>query len=308
LHGNDEAEDICWLAPSRVMNPRLPQSVVDKALLEDGPKARAEFLSVWREDVCDFIPRDVIEAATDRGVLERPPQEYVSYVAFADPAGGTGKDSFSLAIAHREVDPTGRGHDRAVLDVVRERRPRFVPKDTVAEFADLLRRYRVTEIRSDRYASAWAGDEWSRNNIRCVPSELTKAEIYLSALPLLLSNQARLLDVERMRRQFTSLERRVHAGGRESVDDSGAASANDDLSNAASGALVLTMTGPPAINWSVAVPAIMAKISRNRIGPQPASALYGRRARLAALAGNFDDLPAPTMSALGTRRWDLDPT
>ena len=29
LHGNDGNDDVCWFAPSRVMNPKLPQSVID---------------------------------------------------------------------------------------------------------------------------------------------------------------------------------------------------------------------------------------------------------------------------------------
>jgi hypothetical protein len=238
LHGNNDAEAICWLAPSRVMNPALPARVVEKAREKDPQRADAEFNSVWREDVSDFIPADVIEAATDYGVLERAPVEGVEYFGFADPAGGTGKDSFSVAVAHLGSD------GKAVLDCVRERRPRFVPAAVVKEYADLLRTYGISNIRSDRYASAWAGDEWSRNRINCMPSELTKSEIYLAALPLLMSGQARLLDIERMRKQFAALERRIHAGGRESVDDSGAASANDDLSNSAAGALLLALPTP----------------------------------------------------------------
>jgi hypothetical protein len=235
LHGNDDAEDICWLASSRTMNPALPARVVEKAREKDPQRADAEFNSVWREDVSDFIPADVIEAATDYGVQERAPVDGFEYVAFADPAGGTGKDSFTIAVAHRG------GDGKAVLDCIRERRPRFVPAAVVKEYADLLRTYRVSNVCSDRYASAWAGDEWSRNRINCRPSELTKSEIYLAALPLLMSGQARLLDIERLRKQFAALERRVHTSGRESVDDSGAASANDDLSNSAAGALLLAL-------------------------------------------------------------------
>jgi hypothetical protein len=38
LHGHDEAEDqIVWFAPSTMMNPRLPQHVVDKAMAEVRP-------------------------------------------------------------------------------------------------------------------------------------------------------------------------------------------------------------------------------------------------------------------------------
>ena len=45
---------LCWFAASRAMNPKLPQSVVDAALANDAPKARAEFENVWREDIDDF--------------------------------------------------------------------------------------------------------------------------------------------------------------------------------------------------------------------------------------------------------------
>jgi hypothetical protein len=58
------------------------------------------------------------------------------------------------------------------------------------------------------------------------------------ALPGLLAGTAVLLDNERMRRQFGDLERRVHAGNRESVDHR--SGRNDDIANAAAGALVLT--------------------------------------------------------------------
>jgi hypothetical protein len=42
-------------------------------------------------------------AVVDHGVLVRPPQSRVRYVAFCDPSGGQG-DSFTCAIAHREGD------------------------------------------------------------------------------------------------------------------------------------------------------------------------------------------------------------
>ena len=34
LHGNEDAEDICWFAPSPVMNPKLPPVVIERALAE----------------------------------------------------------------------------------------------------------------------------------------------------------------------------------------------------------------------------------------------------------------------------------
>jgi hypothetical protein len=231
-HGNDDAEEVVWLAPSRVMNPMLPERVVAKAKLKDPQRANAEFESIWREDISDFVPRDVVDAATDRGVLERAPLPGVEYFGFVDAAGGSGRDSFSLCIGHR-----GPGN-MVIIDCLRERQPRFVPKDVVKEFSDLLKRYRISKIKSDRYASAWASDEWARNGIACEPSTLSKSEIYLAALPVLMSAQCRLLDIEKLRDQLTGLERRVYASGRETIDDSGAQSSHDDLANVCCGVLV----------------------------------------------------------------------
>ena len=92
LHSNDAAEDICWFAPSRTMNPKLPEAIVEAALANDAPKGRAEFLNFWREDVDDFVPIDIVAACTDWGVIERPPRRGIRYTAFADAAGGTGQD------------------------------------------------------------------------------------------------------------------------------------------------------------------------------------------------------------------------
>src|SRR5262249_12595368 len=100
LYGNDESEDICWFAPSAGMNPKLPAHVVDRALAEDPIKARAEYLNVWRDDQASFLPLEVVEACTDWDVIERLPELCDTYFAFVDAAGGTGKDSYALCIAH----------------------------------------------------------------------------------------------------------------------------------------------------------------------------------------------------------------
>jgi hypothetical protein len=231
LHGNDEAEDICWLAPSATMNPRLRSAVVDRALADDAPRARAEYLGVWRDDVCDFIPVDVIEAATDFGVRERAPLLNTKYIAFCDSAGGTGSDAFTLAVAHREGD-------NAVLDLLRERKPRFVPAAVVAEYAGLLKAYGITEVQSDKYAGGFHSDEWRRHDIKFIACERTTSENYLAALPLLLAGRARLLDNATLRSQLVGLERQVHANARESVTH-GNTRGHDDLSCAAAGALVI---------------------------------------------------------------------
>ena len=54
------------------------------------------------------------------------------YVAFVDPAGGSGGDAMTLAIAHKEGNT-------AVLDALREVKPPFSPDAVVADFVTCSR-------------------------------------------------------------------------------------------------------------------------------------------------------------------------
>lgn len=241
LHGNDDSDDIVWFAPSAVMNPKLPASIIDDALANDAAKARAEFLNIWREDLADFVPIDIIESATSWGVHERPRQVGMSYVGYADPASGTGSDSFALAIGHAEGDAARS----VVIDLIRERKPRFVAADVIREYSALLRSYGVSEIVSDRFAGGFCSDEWQRNGIRFKACDNTTSENYIHALPLLTSKRAHLIDHVSLRTQLAGLERRV-LGGHEVVDHARASSAHDDVAAAVAGCLVAA-----SINFSI---------------------------------------------------------
>jgi hypothetical protein len=239
LHGNDDEPDaLCWFATSQTMNPTLPQSVIDKALRQDAPKARAEFLNCWREDLSDFIPLDILDACTDFDVTERPPQSGIRYTAFCDSAGGTGKDSFSMAIAHQDTKHV------VTLDLLRERKPRFVAAEVVKEFAADLKRYKINEIHSDGFSGGFHSDAWVSHGIKFVPSERTTSENYLALLPLLTEpKRVRLLNDHTLRSQLAGLERRVTAA-RESVTHAATQSAHDDVACAAAGAVVLAAARP----------------------------------------------------------------
>jgi hypothetical protein len=118
-HGKDSPV-LFWKAPTRIMNPSVPQSFIDAAYEDDAASAEAEYGAEFRTDVESFISRDVVDAATIPGRYELPRVEGCNYVAFVDPSGGSGKDSMTMAIAHMEGD-------RAILDCVREIKPPLSP-------------------------------------------------------------------------------------------------------------------------------------------------------------------------------------
>ena len=106
-------------APSWVMNPLLPQSVVDRAFEADPEAASAEYMAEFRNDISAFISRDAIEGAVSRGITVRAPLDGVNYCGFVDPSGGS-SDSMAMGIGHREGE-------RAVLMLLRSARRPSVP-------------------------------------------------------------------------------------------------------------------------------------------------------------------------------------
>jgi hypothetical protein len=229
-HYGKAGDVLVWQAPTRAMNPSVPQALIDAALEEDEPAARAEWMGEFRRDVEAFVSREVVEAATEPGRRELPRQPGVTHFAFADPSGGS-VDAFSLAIAHQDADGT------VVLDLVREKRAPFSPDAVVEEFAGVLKEYGCTRVVGDRYAGSWPADAFAKHGIAYEVSDKPKSDIYGAALPLLNSGRVALLDDARLHAQLLGLERRTSRAGKDSIDHG--PHGQDDAANAACGAIVL---------------------------------------------------------------------
>jgi hypothetical protein len=226
-YGKDDAPVLVWRAPTRTMNPTFPQQTIDAAVERDPASAASKYLAEFRTDVQAFVSREAVEQCVSPGVFERAPIEGVPYYAFVDPSGGS-SDSMTLAIGHREKDVL-------VLDCIREHRSPFSPEAVVNEFADTLRLYHVTTVRGDRYAGEWPRERFRKVNIEYFPSDKPKSELYLAALPAIMSGKVDLLDNSHLITQLCGLERRTGRGGKDSVDHR--PGARDDVANAVAGLL-----------------------------------------------------------------------
>jgi hypothetical protein len=237
LWANDDADALVWLAPSQTMNPALPKSVVARALADDAPRARAEYLSQWRDDIADFVTEAAIRACLTPNVTERPRKRGIAYFAFADPSGGS-SDSFAAAIGHVDA-----GRDTIVLDAVREVPAQFSPEVACAEIAAFLKSYGLTSTTGDRYSGAWVAEQLGKFGITYKPSDAPKSELYLSALSAINSRRLELVDHPRMISQFTSLERRP-GRNRDFIDHPEGSNWHDDLANVAAGIAHLGIAAP----------------------------------------------------------------
>lgn len=219
-------------ASSRVMNPTLPQKVVDAAMKRDPEAAQAEYFAQFRSDLSNFITLEALQAVTRSSPLRVPFNASRSYCGFIDATGG-GNDEYTLAIGHRE-------EERIVVDVIEGRRG--VPASITAEYAALLRSYGVYRVHGDRYAGSWVADEFQGHGIVLSYSEQPKSGLYLDCLAAINSGQVELPPDEKMIKQFQTLERRTARSGRETIDH--APGAHDDRANAVAGLVAHNKAAP----------------------------------------------------------------
>jgi hypothetical protein len=228
-YGKDDARVLVWKADTATMNPSIDPAIIKEAYDTDPEAARAEYGAQFRDDLADYITQEAIDAVTMRGRSELPPMAGVSYSAFADPSGGV-NDAMTLAIAHLGPD------DMCVLDAVLEVRPPFDPEKAVAQCALLLRRYGISKIVGDRYAGEWPKARFAEHGIEFEQSARPKSDLYGDLLPLITAGRIELLDLPRLSRQLTGLERRTARSGKDSIDHT--PGGHDDVANAVAGVLV----------------------------------------------------------------------
>lgn len=238
-YGKDDARVLVWKADTSTMNPKIDPAIIKEAYEEDPEAARAEYGAEFRDDLADFVTREIVDAVTAVGRMELPPQAGVVYSAFIDPSGGM-SDAMTLAIAH--MSETGI----VVLDAVREIRPPFDPEATVREFAATLRQYGIDRVTGDKYGGEWPRQRFREHGVVYDASARPKSDLYLGLLPLLTTGRVELLSHPRLAAQLVSLERRTARSGKDSVDH--IPGGHDDIANAVAGAIVgLDLDRRPAL-------------------------------------------------------------
>ncbi len=230
-YGKNEARGIYWKASSLDMNPGLDAVEIADAYEEDPEAAAAEYGGEFRSDLVAFISEELIAAVVVEGRAEVPYNAKHTYYGFVDPSGGAiGGDSYTLAIGHPEQDVM-------VIDAIREVVPPYSPEGVTVSLAEVCAHYHVREIEGDKYAAEWPVEQWRKHGVVYRQSAAPKSDLYLTALPVLTSGKAELLEHKRLIAQLRGLERRTARSGKDSVDH--APRGRDDIANAVCGLIAL---------------------------------------------------------------------
>jgi hypothetical protein len=219
-------------ADSRALNPSLRQSVVDRAYATDPVGADSEYGGRFRQPTTAYLERSLVEAAVFKGLTRKGPLPGVRYYAHVDVAGGSGTDSFAMAIGHKQINAR---REIVCFDALFEVRPKFNPDEVVAQCAEQLRVYGITSAYSDNYAAQWPVTAFARYGVAVMSCPLTASELYLHSLPAWTASRVQMLDNDRAVDQLAGLKRKVGQGGRETVEHP--RGAHDDLANVCAGVI-----------------------------------------------------------------------
>lgn len=228
-YGTEDPETLVWRAGTLDMNPTYRKSAIKKALKEDYSAARAEYYGEFREDLETFLSTEALDAVVIPNRYEIGKTEGRPHFAFVDPSGGRG-DAMTLSVCFKEDS------GKIVQSCIHAKYPPFRPQDVVKDFAKTLKEYGIKEVEGDRYSGSWCSTEFEKEGITYKNSELSKSDIYLEFLPLVMQGQVELLDHKRQTGELRQLERRT-GKQKDSVDHP--QGLHDDLANAAAGACVM---------------------------------------------------------------------
>lgn len=244
-HYGKDGDILVWRAPTLTMHdePLLAQAI-QRAYANDPASAAAEYGAEFRPDVDAFVTEAVVDACMKDQPAMRLPLDGITYFAFTDPSGGS-SDSFVTAIGHWD-----HGTKRPTLDHVIETRAPFQPTPVVEHHAKALEGYRVQWVFGDKYAGNWPSDAFMKHKISYRHSDRPKSQIYVDALPLLMSGSACLLTSDKIKQQLVGLDRKTSRAGKDSIDHE--VGGHDDIANAVCGVLLMaaeigSKMSPPAV-------------------------------------------------------------
>ena len=166
---------LVWKAPTKKMNPSIPDRVIEKAYAKDPASASAEYGAEFRTDVETLVSLDVINACTVFGRFEVPPEHVQNPVAFCDVSGGR-SDSHTLGVGFKTES------NQAVLAALIELKGDNT-EGVVAEFVEVLRRYGLSRVYGDAYGQAWVQGAFRRYGVELVHSKMNPQRVVFGTSP-----------------------------------------------------------------------------------------------------------------------------
>ena len=228
-----DPDTLVWHAPTRLMNPTVSASFLEKEKARDPENYRREYEAEFTEAVTSFLPADLIEQCVIEGRTELlPDTDKHTYVAAVDAAFKG--DAFTLCIAHND-------HERntAVIDYLGgwqgTKQAPLKLGELMPQIKGICKRYRVYEVTGDQFGAEPLKDAFERYSLRYAEHTFTnqsKADLYATLRSKIMDRTVELLDHPTSIRELRGLEVENLPGGSIRVRHARHTRAHDDYADA----------------------------------------------------------------------------
>ena len=185
-------------APTRLVNPTIPQDFIDKEYKRDPDNAAREFGAEFAETVSGFFASCIDKLSDCFTLLDDFPYQSDSdntYFIGIDQSGLAGRDRFALAIAHHD-----RNLDRIIVDLTRT----WETKDSdiiLAEVKHVAVQYNIEYVLADQYAAGWFKSAIEKLGLE-VLSPVRLAVLFVNFKTLVISGRLELPDKRGLNQGF----------------------------------------------------------------------------------------------------------
>jgi hypothetical protein len=206
--------------PTPLMNPMISAEDLAREEQNDPQNYRREFLAEWLSDVDAFLPETDIAAAVRPGVRERIPADVYReiYCAALDASGLSGRDKFTLAVAHCSRRASSQA-PTVEFDLLRGW-SRSGVGEVCDEIAVILKSYGLKAVVGDQFGFSFLKELLAQRGISVSQRPFTarsKPEILLDLKLGLAQGRVSLLDHAESLRELRMLESRRTSGGNYSI-------------------------------------------------------------------------------------------
>lgn len=180
-------------APTRAVNPLIPQDFIDREMKRDPDNARREFFAEFAEQVDAYLPFNKLNECFVLGG-DLLPDRQNKYFCGIDQSGLSGRDRFGFAIAHKIKQ-------EVIVDVVRA----WDTKDgrqIITEIQGFAKSYGLDSVTIDRYAGGWIQQAFTDIGLQ-VKFRESLPNVYQNFKSLLMAGCIKLPDMKSLRDGLT---------------------------------------------------------------------------------------------------------
>ena len=227
-----DPEVLVWHAPTRLMNPTVPESFLKREQARDPENYRREYEAEFTEAISSFLPADAIDLCVVEGRSELPPHQDAYYCAAVDAAYKG--DAFTLAIAHMD-----RESSKVVVDLLASwqgsRQDPLRLSEVMPQIKEICKRYSVYRVLGDQFGAEPLKDAFNRHSLSYEERTFTnqsKADIYATLRSRIMDQTLELLDHPASLKELRHLELENLPGGGIRIGHGRHVNRHDDFADA----------------------------------------------------------------------------